>query len=352
MATIKDLERILEKSKEFYEKRGYFPTVLIIGRSGIGKSYTVRKFAEKNRWELIDIRLINYMIGDLVTKVPVEEEKKLKNMFNEWIHKITSTEKPIILFLDEIDKAEPSVQRMIYQIIQDKRIEEMKISPHVFIISAQNTEEDGEFFDIRREKPLWDKFTFRIKVDFDEKEFLKWASENLHPYVYTFLDRNRDMIYIEKNEVLLTTPRRWEYVSEIIETVGFDKSLLVGLLGDEIGNAFYEIKKIEEKYKNYIDNPYDKDFSKIPVDDLIMLFVPVFKKIYEDLKKNKNKDKIKKFFERLNEKYDDEMLIVILKIMKSVGKERFIEKVIYDIVEKKTRKRLEEIINKVVDLLY
>jgi len=190
MVSHKNLLKVLETSKKFYEEKGFFPTVLIEGRSGIGKSSIVKQFAEKNNFEVIDIRMINYTVGDLVLKVP--EEDKLKNLYNEWLIKLSKTEKPVILLLDEIDKAEPGIQRLAYQIILDREVEGLKISNNVFIIAIQNTEEDGAFFDIRREKPLWDRFWIRVKLELNGKEWLNWASKNLNPYIYAFLEKNRE----------------------------------------------------------------------------------------------------------------------------------------------------------------
>ncbi|HIQ51477.1 MAG TPA: ATP-binding protein, partial [Nautiliaceae bacterium] len=211
------IEVILNKAKELKETFGFYPSILIEGRAGIGKSQSVLRWAARNNFKVIDIRLINYDIGDLMLKVP--DGDSLKNRYVSWLKKLENTKENVILLLDEIDKAEPTIQRLAYQLVLDREVEGLKLSDNVMIVAIQNQTEDGIFNDLRREKPLWDRFVFRVRVDLDLEEFLDYAYSNFKtPELIVFLEKNRDLIYVDKEEELVVTPRRWEFLDKVLQT--------------------------------------------------------------------------------------------------------------------------------------
>jgi hypothetical protein len=316
----KTLKEVLKTAETYKNTYGEWPSLLIEGRAGTGKSSIIKDWAKKKGFEIVDIRLINYSIGDFVLKVPEEKERLLLNLYNEWIEKLSKAEKPLILLLDEIDKADPSIQRMAYQIILDKEVEGKKLSPEVFIIAIQNSTEDGDFNDLKREKPLWDRFIFRVSLDFNEKEWLNWARENLHPLVYTFLEINKDFIYVDREDELVVTPRRWEFLSKVISiTDNIKKEVVISVLGKELGSSFYTFYTLKEKYKNLLNNLLDNDeYFKIPLEDRISLLPSVIKILQNEMPRNRKK--VVQFLEKFYDKHDDEVLLIFMKILKSVLK--------------------------------
>ena len=320
----KELEKILEKAKKMKEegKIEYFPSVLIEGRAGIGKSSVIKEFAKKNGFSIVDVRLINYDIGDFLLKVPETNKKKLSNMYNEWLITLATTRTPTILLLDEIDKANPQIQRLAYQLILDREVEGLKLSNEVMIIAIQNTTEDGQFFSIENEKPLYDRFFFRVRLDFDEEEWLRWGLDNLDERIVTFLTKNKDFIYIESEEKLIATPRRWEFLSKVIEGVsdlGELETLTTAVIDKERAVAFREFLEIVLKYRNLDELIKKEKLKEIDSNDFYAL-APAIAEIMKGIVKE-DIEKSERIFRYLKKEIGGEFVLLILKFMLRKDKE-------------------------------
>jgi len=268
------IEEVLTLSLKYKEKYGVFPSILIEGKAGIGKSSSVKSWAERNGFEIIDIRLINYDIGDIVLKIP--KENKLNNAYAEWLIRLATTKEPVILLLDEVDKAPPYIQRMAYQIILDREVEGLKLSDNVLIVAIQNTSQDGEFNDLRREKPLWDRFTFRVTLNTKDiiKMFLEYAYKNFkNDWLIGFLEVNEDLIYFEKEDELVATPRRWKMLDDVlslIDTKDIDAiyRVVTFTISEEVASLFTSFIDAVSKYKDLEKIVYNGDFEKVSVEDI------------------------------------------------------------------------------------
>jgi hypothetical protein len=315
----KEIQQVLNKAFNMKESIGYYPPILIEGRAGIGKSSIIKQFAKKKGFEVIDIRLINYSIGDFMTKVPIIEKDVLKNMYNTWLKKLENTEKPVILLLDEIDKAEPEIQRMAYQLILDREVEGLKLSDNVMIIAIQNTEEDGRFFSIEQEKPLFDRFYFRIELEFDPEQWLfNWAIHNLDERVASFLSKNQEIIYMENEEQLIATPRRWEMVSNTIKDEQDLNKIYIyikAIINEEIATAFIEFIDILNKYKNIENILENEKIDKIRKNDFYPL-APVISSYLKDIILD-NPKKASRLIKKISDRAGEEYILFLVKLMYS-----------------------------------
>ena len=92
-------------------------SLMIWGAPGIGKSSVVQAVAEKNNFELIDLRISQLAPTDL-RGLPVPNEKTASWVSPDFL----PTEGKGILFLDEINMAPPAVQGIAQQLILDRRV--------------------------------------------------------------------------------------------------------------------------------------------------------------------------------------------------------------------------------------
>ena len=334
------IEVILNKAKELKETFGFYPSILIEGRAGIGKSQSVLRWAARNNFKVIDIRLINYDIGDLMLKVP--DGDSLKNRYVSWLKKLENTKENVILLLDEIDKAEPTIQRLAYQLVLDREVEGLKLNDNVLIVAIQNQTEDGIFNDLRREKPLWDRFVFRVRVDLDLEEFLDYAYSNFKtPELIVFLEKNRDLIYVDKEEELVVTPRRWEFLDKVLQTCDPDdleevKILTETVTNKEIAATFISFLEIRKKY-NINEILRTADYSDVPKKD----FFSIISLLVTSLSNSNDSNLIKKHVKAIKNAFGDELLLFFLKVLVKVSnnKETLIEALldveeIQDLIEK------------------
>lgn len=243
----------LKKLIEVARKMKPAGTIYVEGRAGIGKS-TLIKSLEDSGWQVFELRAVYLDIGDLITRIPDIERKKLIKVYEELFDRIVEAEKKgkkTVLLLDEFRQAEKHVLRMFYQLIFDREIEGKKVPEETVIIAVSNTDEDAEdLTEVIQEKPLWDRFVFRVKVYADFEEWREWAFDNnIDRMIVAFLSRFNEYFYYEEEGVLVTTPRRWEMLNKVVRIGGYDLQLVTAVLGEFIGSRFVSFVKLSEKFR-------------------------------------------------------------------------------------------------------
>lgn len=202
----------------FKQKRPVF----IWGQPGIGKSDLIFGIAEEMKnaqvidvrlplWEPTDIKGIPYYNStsdSMEWAAPAELPSK----------EFASNYDTVILFLDELNGAAPSVQAAAYQLILNRRVGTYQLPDNVVMVAAGNRESD-KGVSYRMPKPLANRFLhYEIRVDFDDWQ--KWALEKgIHPDVVgylTFSKKDLNSFDPSSNERSFATPRSWSFVSELL----------------------------------------------------------------------------------------------------------------------------------------
>lgn len=110
-------------------------SVLIRGGHGIGKSETVHQIAEHLGLELIDRRMSQMTEGDVIG-LPKLENDCTKFLPAEFI-KIACS-RPVLLFLDEINRATQEVMQACFQLCLDRELNGNRLHPGTRIFAAVN----------------------------------------------------------------------------------------------------------------------------------------------------------------------------------------------------------------------
>ncbi len=159
----------------------------------------------------------------------------------------------IILFLDELNSAPPSVQAAAYQLVLNRRIGQYVLPKNVKIVAAGNRETDrGVTF--RMPAPLANRFR-HINMAVDFGDWQRWAINNdIHPDVIGYLSYAKQDLFDfdpKTSSQAFATPRSWSYVSEILFTPGFDsvdtfeqKAEIAGAVGEGMSGKFVEHRRI------------------------------------------------------------------------------------------------------------
>lgn len=165
----------------------------------------------------------------------------------------------IVLFLDELNSAPPSVQAAAYQLILNRRIGQYVLPKNVIIIAAGNRETDrGVTY--RMPAPLANRFRHvNMEVNFDD--WKSWAVNNgVHQDVVGYLSYAKGDLFDFDPKVssqAFATPRSWTYVSEILNVAGFDqaelfeqKAEIAGAVGEGMANKFMEHRRVAKDLPN------------------------------------------------------------------------------------------------------
>ncbi len=228
-----------------------FPSVMLWGPPGVGKSQGVREIANRIEKEtskkvvITDVRLLLFNPVDLRGIPTANEEKTLAVWLKPKIFQMDDSEKTInILFLDEISAAPPSVQSAAYQITLDRMIGEHKLPDNCVVIAAGNRVTDKSVA-YNMPKALANRLChFEIKGD--SASWHDWAVKSgIHEFVVGYLEYNPVALMrfdSSRTNLAFPTPRSWEMVSNILNSISDNLQniypMIVGCIGREDASKF------------------------------------------------------------------------------------------------------------------
>ncbi|MBR3837737.1 MAG: AAA family ATPase [Clostridia bacterium] len=244
------VEEMVERLSFLYENavlRGIrfqkLPTPFLWGAPGVGKSDGVRQLAQRlekatgKRVKVTDVRLLLFSPVDLRGVPTPDENRRFTNWLMPRIFQMEEGEAVInVLFLDELSAAPVSVQAAAYQICLDRRIGEHVLPENCIVIAAGNRTTDGSV-SYKMPKALCNRLMhFQVAVDFEA--WRSWAvRRGIDPKVIAFLrmDPARLCVEPESSELAYCSPRSWEFVSTLLETVGDDPGKIRDLIAACVG---------------------------------------------------------------------------------------------------------------------
>jgi hypothetical protein len=235
--------------------------VFLWGPPGIGKSESIDQLGNDMESLVIDIRLALWEPSDIKGIPYFNPEKHVM----EWAppvelpnEELASNHKNIILFLDEMNSAAPSVQAAAYQLILNRKIGTYSLPDNVLIVAAGNRDTDRGVTN-RMPKPLANRFThLELKVDWDD--YFEWATNNhIHPDVLGFLTFSKKDLYDFDPKLdtrAFATPRSWTYVSDYLYNEN-DEDVLLDLISGTVGEGLAAKLMAHRKFASKLPNPID-----------------------------------------------------------------------------------------------
>ena len=236
-----------------------FPSVMLWGAPGVGKSQAVRQIAAKiesntgKKVNVTDVRLLLFNPIDLRGIPTANEDKTLAVWLKPKIFQMDEGSDTVnILFLDEISAAPQSVQAAAYQITLDRVVGEHRLPDNCIVIAAGNRVTDKSVA-FKMPKALANRLMhFEIEGSFDS--WKKWAVENgINEKVVGFLSFRQNMLMdfdASADDLAFPTPRSWEMVSNVLNTVSSDigevYQLVAGLVGAGAAIEFRTWEKVYE----------------------------------------------------------------------------------------------------------
>lgn len=252
-------------------------TPLIWGKHGIGKSMIVRDFFEKRGYEVIDLRLGQLEVGDLIG-IPAQEfycpvcEAKFgfstKEAYCPICFANNSSKIPIagrtvwlapswfpqngekrLLFFDELNRGRLDVQQATFQIVLDRRIHTHKIPDNCGIICACNPS-GGDYYVEELDPALLDRFV-NIKWNLSTRQWLSWARDNkIAPEIISFIQTDTKQLgneHIKMEIPVSPSPRSYEFLSKILKGVpkqgNYWSEIATCIIGESAALAFVQSLK-------------------------------------------------------------------------------------------------------------
>ncbi|MBQ6935695.1 MAG: AAA family ATPase [Clostridia bacterium] len=235
-----------------------FPSVMLWGQPGVGKSQGVKQIAEEmsvatgKKVVITDVRLLLFNPVDLRGIPTANADKTLAVWLKPQIFQMDDSEDVInILFLDEISAAPQSVQASAYQITLDRTVGEHKLPENCIVIAAGNRVTDKSVV-YTMPKALANRLC-HIEIKSNATAWYEWAVKNgINEKVCGYIKNTPDVLNAfntEENSLAFPTPRSWEMVSNILNDVSSDINsvfpLIAGCVGEE---AAYDFKNWCEIY--------------------------------------------------------------------------------------------------------
>ena len=210
------------------------------GAPGIGKSDVVASIAAELDFGLVDERLSTLESVDL-RGLPTLQEKSVVWAVPAMFEAIRAFgDRPVILFLDELVNASPSMQAATYQLILNRRIGPHVLGDNVRIVAAGNRQSDRAAAN-RMPSALANRFA-HVDVEADAGIWRAWAERaGIHPMVCAFIGFRPNLIHDMKdvNARAFPTPRSWVQVAKIANAPeAIRPALVAGLVGQSCAAEF------------------------------------------------------------------------------------------------------------------
>jgi len=301
--------------------------IFLWGAPGIGKSEIVEQITDSlsnshlidirlSLWEPTDIKGIPYFDSNSGTMVwGAPSELPSEEFAAQFDH--------IVLFLDEMNSAAPSVQAAAYQLILNRRVGQYKLPDNVMIVAAGNREAD-KGVTYRMPAPLANRFIhLELAVSFDD--WFQWSVvNNINTDVVGYLTFAKKDLYDfdpRSPSRSFATPRSWTFVSELLDD-DLDEATTTDLVAGAVGEGLALKFMAHRKVAASMPNPSDilagkvKEMKSKEISAMYSLTVSLCYELKEASDKNDKKfdDKVNNFLRFSMDNFDTELVVMGIKL--------------------------------------
>ncbi len=288
--------------------------IMLMGKHGIGKSRILEDYFSKKGQKVVILFLGQMADPSDLIGLPEKNEEigKTDFMLPYWF---PTDGKPIVLFLDELNRARPEVLQTIMDLTLNRKLAGKSLPDGSRIISAVNNGNEYQLTDL--DPALVSRFNiyeFAPSVE----DWINWAkTSGIDERVISFISENPEYLDSFENgeaENLERTPdrRSWERVSEITRNfseITFElKPLVSGIIGSEATSVFFEYAKNEKELsvKQVLTSDFafiEPELREMDISRITQLNNSVFKYL-ESFSENCSEVDVKKISENLNKYFD------------------------------------------------
>ncbi|EHQ90528.1 ATP-binding protein [Desulfosporosinus youngiae] len=260
------------KSVDLVLSTGEVP--LIVGESGIGKTALAREIAQANHWSLIVINgnlLKEGEIGGLPTiesysgvngkADPVEKKATVYAVHHKLreIDEEIARGKTVLLFIDEINRCEHTVQQELMNLILNREINGYNLPEGVKILAAMNpSNKYGSDFDyqvVDMDAAQENRFVW-LFMEPDYHQWITWAIEaGIEQKVIEFISVFPEYLHKINEDDLRATPRSYERISSSYKVYkenndSIPRSVFLNVVQGNVGRL------IAEEFMSFVESDY------------------------------------------------------------------------------------------------
>lgn len=247
---------------------------LVVGESGIGKTALAKKIAKENDWSLIVIDG-NLLKEGEIGGLPTVESYVVLNSNGENVEKKTTIYavhnklreideeidkgRNVLLFIDEINRCEHTVQQELMNLILNREINGYKLNDEVKILAAMNpSSKYGSDFDyqvVDMDAAQENRFVW-LNMEADHTQWINWAiREGIEDKVIEFISTFPEYLHKINDEDVRVTPRSYERVSKSYtifkeQKDSIPRSVFLNVIKGNVG------KVIAEEFISFIESDY------------------------------------------------------------------------------------------------
>lgn len=264
------------KSIELVLATGEVP--LVVGESGIGKTALAKQVAKENDWHLIVIDGNLLKEGEIGGLPTIESYRTMDSNGNEIekkatvyaihsklkeIDEVVATGKAVLLFIDEINRCEHTVQQELMNLILNREINGYQLADEVKILAAMNpSSKYGSDFDyqvVDMDAAQENRFVW-LHMESDPNQWIKWATgAGIEQVIIEFISTFPEYLNKKNEEDVRATPRSYERVSKSYKIYkanegGISRAVFLNVLKGNVGRVIAEalLSFIEAGYEPLI----------------------------------------------------------------------------------------------------
>ena len=271
--------------------------VFLWGPPGIGKSECVQEITDELGGFMVDLRMAQMEPTD-IRGIPYFNKDIGKMDWAEPVdlpsEELASQYPIVVLFLDEMNSAPPSVQAAGYQLILNRRIGKYVLPKNVVIVAAGNRDSD-KGVTYRMPMPLANRFVhLEMRPDFNSWQ--QWAvTKGVHKDVVGYLSFAKQDMYdfdAKASSRAFATPRSWVFVSDLLtDEDNIDNDTLFNLVAGAVGDGLATKFMAHRRVAGQMPNPADildgkvKDLKVKEISAMYSLTISMCYELQEEYKK-------------------------------------------------------------------
>ena len=255
--------------------------VLMRGPTGVGKSHLGKAVADAKNLPFIDVRLSTMSEGDVAGYPDIEGMKESGIMtmcMPSWF--IRACREPVVLMLDEMNRALPGVQQSAFQLVLDRELGNdkdgtpYKLHPETRIIAAVN---HGAEYDVNDMDPALLRRFWVCDLVPTADDWITWANaKGIDAVLVDFIRQHPEHLRVDPTEVepgtVCPNPASWHRINDALVAMqmapadvagnkrpdGF-YAVALGMVGTEAAIAFTDFVEGYEMVLSAEDvlNDYD-----------------------------------------------------------------------------------------------
>lgn len=235
--------------------------ILMRGPTGVGKSFMAKAIADSLDLPFIDVRLSTMSEGDVGGYPDLDGMKETGVMtfcMPSWF--IRGCQEPVLICLDELNRALVGVQQSAFQLILDRQLGNDKngvpytLHPDTRIVACVNT---GAEYTVEDMDPALLRRFWVVDLAPTSDDFITWATDHLHAATVDFIRNHPEHLRVDPGEVdpgtICPNPASWHRLDTSLQHMGILKqesansgafySVASGFVGVEAAIAFTDFVK-------------------------------------------------------------------------------------------------------------